>query len=203
MISFVRSICIILNILIIQLSNSFVNTSFEDFIKKYISIFILAILIIAVYKTFDSISKFAELLSKAKGDGFNCRVTDYAISENTQITIIEPPCGSNTAIIKSNGEYLFIDCGYACYRDEMSKLIHEIVPDFDRIRKRILITHADLDHCGLLADFDEIYASAATAECIALEHEGSDLIHPRISRKNNRSMGKERAFKTSYTNRLF
>lgn len=126
------------------------------------------------YRTFDSISRFAELLSKAKGDGFSCRITEHTISENTHITVIEPPCGSNTAIINSNGEYLFIDCGYACYRDEMSKLIHDIVPDLDKTKKRILITHADVDHCGLLEDFDEIYASAASAECLGLEYEGSD-----------------------------
>ena len=30
------------------------------------------------------------------------------------------------------------------------------------MKKKILITHADVDHCGLLSDFDEILAVART-----------------------------------------
>ncbi len=126
------------------------------------------------YRTFDSISKFAELLSKAKGDGFNCRITTRKITENTQITLIEPPCGSNTAIIKSMGEYLFVDCGYACYSEEMQKIIRDIIPEFDDIEKKLLLTHADLDHCGLLHMFDKIYAGAKSKHCIELEYKGED-----------------------------
>ena len=68
------------------------------------------------YKTFESISRFAELLSVCRGDAFSPRITQHRITENTQITLIEPPCGSNTAILQSGGEVLFIDCGYALYR---------------------------------------------------------------------------------------
>ena len=71
------------------------------------------------YRTFDSISKFAELLSISKGKNFAPRISTHEISENTKITLVEPPCGSNTIIINSNGEYLFIDSGYACYQNEM------------------------------------------------------------------------------------
>ena len=30
------------------------------------------------------------------------------------------------------------------------KLIRQLVPEFDGIKKTALITHADVDHCGLL-----------------------------------------------------
>ncbi len=69
------------------------------------------------YRTFDSISKFAELLGASKRKSFCPRIS--SITDNTEITLIEPPCGSNTIIIKSNGRFLFIDIGYACYTDEM------------------------------------------------------------------------------------
>ena len=124
------------------------------------------------YKTFESISRFAELLSVCRDGAFSPRITQHRITENSQITLIEPPCGSNTAILQSGGEVLFIDCGYAMYQREMEKIIRRLLPDWDNMRKRILITHADVDHCGLLPLFDEILASEKSRECLALEYEG-------------------------------
>ena len=126
------------------------------------------------YRTFDSISKFAELLGASKGKAFAPRVSTHKISDNTEFVLIEPPCGSNTIIIKSNDKVLFVDSGYACYSDEMLKVIRKIIPDFDEIRKTILVTHADVDHCGLLPLFDEIIASSKTAQCLQNEYLGND-----------------------------
>ena len=125
------------------------------------------------YRTFDSISKFAELLGACKGENFNPRVSTHKITENTEIILIEPPCGSNTTIIKSNGRVLFIDSGYSCYRDEMLEVIRKVLPEFDRIEKTVLATHADFDHCGLLHLFDNVIASAKTVKCLAGEYEGN------------------------------
>lgn len=126
------------------------------------------------YRTFDSISKFAELLSKSKADNFNPRITNHTISEQTELILIEPPCGSNTVIIKSKEKLLCIDSGYACYKEEMSKLFHSLIPEFDCIPKSVLVTHSDVDHCGLLELFDEIIASYRSAECFQNEANGKD-----------------------------
>ncbi len=126
------------------------------------------------YRTFDSISKFAELLSKSKGEEFSPRISTHKITQNTEITLIEPPCGSNTIIIKSNGKLLFIDSGYACYGDEMKVVLKKIIPDFDNIKKTIIVTHADVDHCGLLPMFDEVIACHKTAYCLKCEAESKD-----------------------------
>ena len=126
------------------------------------------------YRTFDSISKFAELLGASRGKAFMPRISSHRITENTEITLIEPPCGSNTAIIKSNGEYLFVDSGYACYKEEMLEIFERVVPCFKDIKKTILVTHADVDHCGLLPIFDEIIASHKTKACLNSEYLGND-----------------------------
>ncbi len=126
------------------------------------------------YRTFDSISKFSELLAEGRNENFTPRITEHEICENTKITLIEPPCGSNTVIINSNGKYLFIDSGYACYKDEMTKIFKEIIPEFDDIKKTVLITHADVDHCGLLPMFDEIIASHRSAQCLKNEFLGKN-----------------------------
>lgn len=124
------------------------------------------------YKTFESIGRFAELLSVCRGGAFSPRITDHQITENTHVTLIEPPCGSNTAILHSGGETLFIDCGYALYRQEMTDIFRRLLPDWDGMRKRVFITHADVDHCGLLPLFDEVLASAKSRECLSLEYAG-------------------------------
>ncbi len=124
------------------------------------------------YRTFDSISKFAELLSISKGKNFAPRISTHRITENTEIILIEPPCGSNTIIIHSNGKYLFVDSGYACYQAEMLEIFDKIIPRFRTVKKKILVTHADVDHCGLLPMFDEVLTSEKTAKCLEQEYNG-------------------------------
>ena len=123
------------------------------------------------YKTFESISRFAELLVACRGNAFSPRITRHRITDNI---LIEPPCGSNTAILRSAGQVLFIDSGYAIYRDEMQALFRNLLPEYDRMEKRIFITHADVDHCGLLPLFDEILASAKSKLCLSLEYNGQN-----------------------------
>ncbi|MBE7049886.1 MAG: MBL fold metallo-hydrolase [Ruminococcaceae bacterium] len=126
------------------------------------------------YRTFDSISKFAELLGSSKGKNFNPRISAHKITDDTEIILIEPPCGSNTIIIKSGGEVLFIDSGYACYTDEMVNVLRKVLPGFDNMEKTILVTHADVDHCGLLPMFDKIITSKKTYDCLKNEYDGKD-----------------------------
>ena len=126
------------------------------------------------YRTFDSIGKLAELLIRCKGDAYSPRVTTHIFSEDSKIIVIEPPCGSNISTIVSKGEVLFVDTGYACYREETLRFIREYVPDFDSMKKRVLVTHADLDHIGLCPVFDEVLASENSAICMREEYEGRD-----------------------------
>ena len=126
------------------------------------------------YRTFDSISKFAELLGRSKGDQFVPRITTHTITENTEIILIEPACGSNTAVIRSHGQFLCIDSGYACYREEMRKILCDCIPGFTQAHKRLLLTHADVDHCGLMDMFDEIIVSSRSAESLRCEFRGEN-----------------------------
>ena len=126
------------------------------------------------YRTFDSISKFAELLGRSKGDQFVPRITTHTITENTEIILIEPACGSNTAVIKSHGEFLCVDSGYACYREEMRRILCDGIPGFATSHKRLLLTHADVDHCGLMDMFDEIIVSSRSAESLCSEYRGEN-----------------------------
>ena len=124
------------------------------------------------YRTFDSIGRFADHIAACRGPAFSPRITKHKITENTEITLIEPPCGSNTAIIKSLGEILFVDTGYACYKEEMEEIFRREIENYDVLNKKVFVTHSDLDHCGLLPCFDEVYATQKTANCLYAEYVG-------------------------------
>ena len=126
------------------------------------------------YKTFESIARFAHLLAACRGENFSPRITHHEITDQTEIILIEPACGSNITIIKSMGEILFIDTGYALYREEMEKIFRQLLPEYEDMRKKVYITHADVDHCGLLTYFDEIIAGRKTKECFEAEYAGKD-----------------------------
>ena len=124
------------------------------------------------YKTFDSIQRFCQMIAESKGESFLPRVTEHHITDKTKIVLIEPDCGSNTAIIESDGERLFVDTGYACYKKEMTELISALVPDFRSGKERVFVTHADVDHCGLLSEFDEVIASERSVRALRDEWRG-------------------------------
>lgn len=126
------------------------------------------------YRTFDSIRRFAELLAACRGQAFRPRVSRYPVTADTQILLIEPPCGSNTTIIQHGDTLLFVDSGYAYYRQEMETLLAGLIPGFAGMRKTALLTHADVDHGGLLPDFEEILTSEKSAQCLALEYRGEE-----------------------------
>jgi len=120
-------------------------------------------------KTFEYIGKFGEALSTYRGEAFLPRISEHTFGDIT-LTLIEPPCGSNTTILRYQDEYLFVDSGYACYKAEMLHLFHAIIPDFDTCKKSIVVTHADLDHCGLLHLFDTVYVSRKSQESLVAEY---------------------------------
>ncbi len=125
-----------------------------------------------VLQTFDYIRRFAEFVRSRKGGAFNASVSTDDLFNGFKLHIIEPPCGSNTYILQHGEELLFIDCGFACYREEMLSVFGKLIPDFHSMRKSIVLTHADVDHTGLLDMFDTIYLSQSCYDNFKLEHEG-------------------------------
>ncbi|MDO4493442.1 MAG: Zn-dependent hydrolase [Clostridia bacterium] len=132
------------------------------------------------YRTFDTISRFSELLAESRGANFRPRVSRHTVTPNTEIVLIEPPCGSNTAVIKSFDKYLFVDSGYGCYREEMLTLLRSLIPNYDTCDKSLFVTHADVDHIGLLPEFPVVYAGVDSAECMRLARQGKDDLREQV-----------------------
>jgi glyoxylase-like metal-dependent hydrolase (beta-lactamase superfamily II) len=77
-------------------------------------------------------------------------------------------------VIDAAGELVFIDSGYAVYAEEMRRIFTDIWPDFERRPKRMYITHADVDHCGLLSRLKDarIILNAKSAESLKRQRGG-------------------------------
>ncbi len=121
-------------------------------------------------KTFDFIKQFARFVVSQKGDNFTADIRVKEFSGGITVFLIQPPCGSNTYIIKSGNELLFVDSGFPCYKNEMMKIFTELLGDFSSYQKSIVITHADIDHIGLLDLFDKVYMSSSCYENFLAEH---------------------------------
>ncbi|MCR4580732.1 MAG: MBL fold metallo-hydrolase [Treponema sp.] len=123
-------------------------------------------------KTFDYIRRFASLVRQRKGDNFKPEVSFITLTDKLTLFIIEPPCGSNTYVIQSDDELLFVDCGFAYFRSEMLALFKELFHGYTTLKKSAFITHADLDHVGLLSEFDTIYMCGNCYDNFELEASG-------------------------------
>lgn len=108
------------------------------------------------HKTFDYISRVAEMLAHYKDGNFKPQISRVPLGKG-EMYCIQPPCGSNTCVLHLGNELLFVDCGFAIYAPEMVALLRSIFPNYDEMHRSIVITHPDIDHCGMLPMFDEIY----------------------------------------------
>ena len=123
------------------------------------------------YKTFDYIGRGADMLAAHKGEAFQPQVTRLPVVGG-EMLCIQPPCGSNTCVLHLGNELLFVDSGFAIFAPEMVALLRRLLPGFDEMHRAIAITHPDMDHCGLLAMFDEIYVSRSAYLHFQHENDG-------------------------------
>ena len=124
------------------------------------------------YKTFEYIGRFAEQIHEWKGRAFEARLSAHTGAAGARVTVVEPPAGCNLTVIEKNGEALFVDSGFACYRDELSGLMRTLVKHFDTRVKTAVVTHADVDHCSLLDLFDDVYMSRKCCRNFLWEERG-------------------------------
>jgi glyoxylase-like metal-dependent hydrolase (beta-lactamase superfamily II) len=88
--------------------------------------------------------------------------------------LIEPPCGSNTYIFDNGKRLIFIDSGFACFKNEMLSIFNDLFPNFDNMEKDLILTHNHMDHAGLVDIFDNIYVSEISYDDFKLENEGKE-----------------------------
>ena len=125
-------------------------------------------------KTFEYVSRFAHFVAEHSGAAFECRITCQRLTDRVSATMIEPPCGSNIAVLEDEHTkaLLVIDGGFTCYQVMTMRLLRTLFPNFDTRRKEMLLTHSDSDHAGICEHFQTIWCTRRTADCFAGEHIG-------------------------------
>lgn len=103
------------------------------------------------FKVFDYIRRFALFISRRRYGNFKADIEKISAGDHVTLYSIQPPCGSNTYILDDGEELVLIDTGYTIYSDEMYEIFGKLFADWESRIKRVYITHADVDHCGLLA----------------------------------------------------
>ena len=127
------------------------------------------------HKVFDYIRRFAYFISRHRGSSFKAELSKYQISDTVTLYGIQPPCGSNTYVLDSSDELVLIDTGYAIYADELMKVLDSLSSDWKDRCKRVYITHADVDHCGLLSKLENVK--------ICLNQKSADSLRRQLSGK--------------------
>ncbi len=115
---------------------------------------------------FGSVERLAEYVARYRGDAFIPDVSSVDLGNGTLLHTVEPPCGSNTYILEHEKDLLFIDSGFSVYAEEMLALLNGMFPGFQSRKKSMTVTHADVDHCGLLSVIQDadIFMNAKSAD---------------------------------------
>ena len=107
-------------------------------------------------KVFSSIRRIVNFINLYQGDRFKANIESMGISPEVKLHSIQPPCGSNTYILEGTDEIILIDTGFAIYAKELEICITRILGNWQAKLKRVYITHADIDHCGMLSQLRDI-----------------------------------------------
>lgn len=106
-------------------------------------------------KVFDYIRRFANFISKHRGGNFKADIEKVRVSPLVTLYSIQPPCGSNTYVMETQDEIVLVDTGYTIYSVEMFEIFNKLFADWENRLQRVYISHADVDHCGLLAKLEK------------------------------------------------
>lgn len=126
------------------------------------------------HKPFDYINQIGETMATYSGNAFvrACRVTAFTTAGGLAGHCIEPPIGADTWVLECDNCLLCIDSGYRRYAGELEEVLRSLYPCWDSLSKKLVITHADFDHVGLLEPFDEVFASGRVIDNFAFESMG-------------------------------
>ena len=99
-------------------------------------------------QVFDSVLATGRSMNRTNGEYFSADVQTFLISEQTTLYCFQPPCGGSLFVISAPGEMVMIDTGYGIYHDAVMAMLSRYgLGDLGNL-SRIIVTHADADHCG-------------------------------------------------------
>jgi glyoxylase-like metal-dependent hydrolase (beta-lactamase superfamily II) len=126
-------------------------------------------------KVFESVLMTGQTMWATTRDRFSADVQKFQITEECTLFCFQVPCGGNIFLIATPGEKVLIDTGYGIYHPDVLSMLSRYGLGDERQVSRIIVTHADADHCGAAGYFTAPISM----------HEGTLA----IIKKNNRAYG--------------
>ena len=126
-------------------------------------------------KVFQSVLLTGQTMGATTRNRFYADVQKFQITEHCTLFCFQVPCGGNIFLIATPREKVLIDTGYGIYHHDVLSMLSRYGLGDEQQVSRIIVTHADADHCGAAGYF--------TAPVFM--HEGTLA----IIKKNNRAYG--------------
>lgn len=126
------------------------------------------------FKPFDYVRQFAQTIERYRGDAYAeaVRTTRFTAPGGAACALIEPPAGSDTWILFGDEGPLFVDTGFAVFRDELTREIEGLCPGWKPGEGTVVLSHGDADHSGTIGLFGHAFASEHVIENYARQREG-------------------------------
>jgi glyoxylase-like metal-dependent hydrolase (beta-lactamase superfamily II) len=100
------------------------------------------------HEIFDQVLTIGTTLGRTTGPGFHADIQRIPLNDTCHLTCIQPPCGGSIFLIETPDETVMVDTGYGIYFSDIAALLGCTHPGVMNRLSRIVITHADADHCG-------------------------------------------------------
>jgi glyoxylase-like metal-dependent hydrolase (beta-lactamase superfamily II)/ACT domain-containing protein len=118
-------------------------------------------------KVFESVLATGRTMNATSGDEFYADVQQFPLSGTTTLFCFQLPCGGNVFLIRAGDDMVMVDTGYGIYhKDIMTMFSRYGITEISSL-SRIIVTHADADHCGAAGFFSvPVFMHAGTLEII-------------------------------------
>jgi len=99
-------------------------------------------------QVFASILQTGESLNRTCGDGFYADVQHLRVAPEMDLFCFQLPGGGSIYVFETPDETMMVDTGYGIYYPDVIRMFrHYGIGNGTKLR-RVVITHADADHCG-------------------------------------------------------
>lgn len=122
-------------------------------------------------QVFDSVLATGRTMNATSGPHFYAGVQQFEIAPEITLFCFQPPCGGSVYLFRTPDELVMVDTAYGIYHTDMMTLFPRYgVGDVKKL-SRIIVTHADADHCGAAGHFSvPVFMHTGTLEIIRTDN---------------------------------
>lgn len=104
-------------------------------------------------QVFDSVLATGRTMNATTGPHFYASVQQFEVAPGITLFCFQPPCGGSVYLFRTPGELVMVDTGYGIYHADFMRLFSRYGMGDMKKLSRIIVTHADADHCGAAGHF--------------------------------------------------